>query len=76
MLVDVAAQIGLKRAEALAVLSDQRFATTVRDAEHYWQNQEIQGVPTIILNRRHLVSGAQGVENYTRMLAQLAEMHD
>jgi len=76
VLADVAAQTGLERAEALAVLSDQRFATEVRDAEHYWQNQGIQGVPAIIFNRRHLVSGAQGVENYMRILAQLAEMHD
>jgi predicted DsbA family dithiol-disulfide isomerase len=29
-------------------------------------------VPAVIFNRRHLVSGAQGVENYTRILEQLA----
>jgi len=76
VLADVAEKTGLERAEALTILSDQRFATEVRDAEYYWQSQGIQGVPAIIFNRRHLVSGAQGVENYTRILEQLAEMQD
>lgn len=76
VLADVAADIGLARAEAIAVLEDQRFATLVRQAEHHWQRQGIQGVPAMIFNRRHLVTGAQGVETYARILEQLAEMQD
>jgi predicted DsbA family dithiol-disulfide isomerase len=76
VLADVAAEIGLDRCEALAVLADQRFATAVRKAEQYWQNQGIQSVPAIIFNHRHLVSGAQGVENFTSILAQLAAQQD
>jgi predicted DsbA family dithiol-disulfide isomerase len=76
VLADVAADIGLQRAEALAVLEDQRFAADVRDAENAWLNQGIQGVPAVIFNRRHLVTGAQGVESYTRILEQLTEMQD
>lgn len=74
VLADVAAEIGLDRAEALAVLADQRFATEVREAEQHWINQGIQGVPAVVFNRRHLVSGAQGVENFTSVLNQLAAM--
>ena len=66
----------MDRAEALAVIADQRFATEVRAAEHHWQSQGIEGVPAIIFNHRHLVSGAQGVENFTQILAQLAEKTD
>lgn len=76
VLADVAAEVGLDRAEALAVLEDQRFATEVRNAEDSWLRQGIRGVPAMVFNRRHLVTGAQGVENYTRILEQLAEMHD
>jgi predicted DsbA family dithiol-disulfide isomerase len=72
VLADVAAEVGLARAEALAVLQDQRFSSEVRTAENAWLNQGIRGVPAVIFNRRHLVSGAQGVENYTRILEQLA----
>ena len=76
VLADVAAGIGLDRREALTVLENQRFAAKVRDAENFWLQQGIRGVPAMIFNRRHLVTGAQGVENYTRLLEQLAESQD
>ncbi|MFV0663069.1 DsbA family oxidoreductase [Denitromonas sp.] len=76
VLADVAASVGLDRAEAAAVLADQRFAAAVREAEGHWQAQGIQAVPAMIFNRRYLVSGAQGVDNYTRILEQLANMPD
>jgi len=69
----VAAEIGLERTEALAVLEDQRFAKDIRSAEKFWIDAGINGVPAMIFNRRHLVTGAQGVENYTSILQQLAE---
>jgi predicted DsbA family dithiol-disulfide isomerase len=46
----------------------------VRSAEQFWQQQGISGVPAVVFNRKHLVTGAQGVENYTSILSQLAEM--
>lgn len=76
VLADVAASIGLDRSEALEVLEDQRFAAQVRDAENFWRQQGVHGVPAMIFNRQHLVTGAQGVENYTRILEQLAAMPD
>jgi predicted DsbA family dithiol-disulfide isomerase len=74
VLADVAAGVGLDRAEALVTLADQRFAADVRSAENHWLGQGIRGVPAMVFNRRHLVSGAQGVERYTQVLAQLAGM--
>ena len=76
VLADIAAETGLNRNEALAVLEDQRFAKEVRAAEQHWQQQGIQSVPAVIFNERHLVSGAQGVENFTNILQQLADMTD
>lgn len=76
VLADVAGETGLERAEALAVLADQRFATDVRDAESRWLKQGVRSVPAMIFKRRYLVSGAQGVENYTRILEQLTQMQD
>jgi len=74
VLADIAAETGLDRTEALAVLADQRFAKEVREIEQHWQRQGVQGVPAIVFNERHLVSGAQGVENFTSILKQLADM--
>lgn len=76
VLADIASETGLDRSEALAVLEDQRFAKEVRAAEQHWQQQGIQSVPAVIFNERHLVSGAQGVENFTSILQQLADMPD
>lgn len=76
VLADIAAETGLDRSEALAVLEGQFFAQEVRAEEQHWQQQGIQSVPAIIFNERHLVSGAQGVDNYLNILEQLANMPD
>jgi predicted DsbA family dithiol-disulfide isomerase len=76
VLADIAAEVGLDPDEALAVLDDQRFANDVRNAERFWQQQGISGVPAVVFNRKHLVTGAQGEENYTSILSQLAQMKD
>ena len=73
VLADIAAETGLDRDEALAVLQDQRFAGPVREVQGFWRSQGIQGVPAVIFDQKHLVSGAQGVENFTNILGQLAE---
>ena len=73
VLADVAGEIGLDREEALAVLQYQRFAEEVRGVENFWVKQGIQGVPAVVFDRQHLVTGAQGVENFTQILAQLTK---
>ncbi|WP_045388993.1 DsbA family oxidoreductase [Falsirhodobacter sp. alg1] len=73
VLADVAGEIGLDRTEALAVLADQRHANDVRTAQAFWAKQGIQGVPAMIFDRKYLVTGAQGVENYTSILKQIVE---
>lgn len=74
VLADIAAEIGLDRAEAGAILADQRFADDVRAQQIFWQEQGIQGVPAVVFERKHLVTGAQGVENYKNILDQLVAM--
>lgn len=73
VLADVAGEIGLDRDAALAVLEDQRFASEVRQEQSFWIQQGIRGVPAMVFDRQHLVTGAQGVENYTDILNQLAK---
>lgn len=73
VLADAAAEVGLDRDEALAVLEDGRFAETVRTQQQFWTSQGIQGVPAMVFNQRHLVTGAQGVDNYASMLQQLRD---
>lgn len=74
VLANVAAEIGLDRDMALEVLANQRFAAEVREGESFWTHQGIRGVPAVVFDQKHLVTGAQGVENYTNILGQLANM--
>ena len=71
VLVEIAGEIGLDRVEAKAVLDDQRFASAVRQEQQFWVQQGIGGVPAVVFDRQHLVTGAQGVDNYKSILAQL-----
>ncbi|GGB33617.1 frnE protein [Roseibium aquae] len=71
VLGEIAQGVGLNPAEAQDVLSDGRFAQTVRQEEKFFTDQGIQGVPAVIFDRRHLVSGAQGVDAYVSILRQL-----
>ena len=71
VLVGIAGEIGLDRVEAKSVLNDQRFANAVRQEQQFWRQQGINGVPAVVFDRRHLVTGAQGVDNFKSILAQL-----
>lgn len=72
VLAQAAAEVGLNRAEAEAVLSDGRFAEQVRKHEAFWASRGVQGVPTMILDGRQALVGAQGVGNYAAVLRTLA----
>ncbi len=52
---------------------DQRVACQVRAEEKFWTQQGISGVPAMVFDRQHLVTGAQGVDNYTNILSQLTQ---
>ena len=70
-LADTAAAVGLDRAEAAAVLADGRHAEDVRAMQAMWAQNGVQGVPAMVFQRRHLVTGAQGVDRYAAILRHL-----
>jgi predicted DsbA family dithiol-disulfide isomerase len=70
-LVAVAASEGLDADEAAAVLQEGRFADEVREHERFWMEAGVGGVPAMVFARRHLVTGAQGVDAYARILRHL-----
>lgn len=72
-LADIAASVGLDRQEAVRVLQDGRFADVVREEESFWRQNVIEGVPAVIFERRHMISGAQGAENYAAIIKQLVD---
>ncbi|MFD8079993.1 DsbA family oxidoreductase [Streptomyces sp. NPDC059718] len=75
-LLDLAAEAGLDRAEARAVLADpDAYAQQVRADERLAAELGAGGVPFFVLNRKYGVSGLQPVELFTRALEQAWEDH-
>lgn len=55
------------------MLEEQQFASEVRQMQNFWLQKGIRGVPAVIFDRQHLVTGAQGVENFTRILDKMTQ---
>lgn len=72
VLAEVAASVGLDRAQAAAVLASDRYANEVREAERHYQQLGISAVPSVIVNDRHLIQGGQPPEVFEQALRQLA----
>ncbi len=72
VLADVAASVGLDRAEAEAILASDRFAPDVRAAEQLWVSRGIHAVPAIVIDGKYLISGGQPPEVFERALREIA----
>lgn len=72
VLADVAASVGLDRAQAEDVLASGRYAEQVREREQHFQQLGIHAVPSVIVNNRHLIQGGQPPEVFEQALRQLA----
>jgi predicted DsbA family dithiol-disulfide isomerase len=72
-LVRLAADAGLDSARACEVLASGAFANEVRELEVFYRERGITSVPAMILNGRQLVSGSQTVEDYEKILRQMAQ---
>lgn len=71
-LLAVVAQTGLDAEKAREALDTGAFADIVRSKQEFWQSHGINSVPSMIFDRKHLVPGAQGTENYVKILNHLA----
>ena len=72
LLARLAGDAGLDALEAVAVLSEGRYAEEVRAAESEWQRAGIQSVPSIVINQQHLIQGGQPPEVFEQALRQIA----
>jgi predicted DsbA family dithiol-disulfide isomerase len=74
VLVDAAARAGLDAEAARAVLAEGRYAGDVRAAEGYWRGEGVVSVPTILIDARYVVTGAQSPERLEKAIRKrLAE---
>lgn len=71
VLVEAAQSVGLDAEEASEVLRSGDYAQDVRAEEQQFQELGIHSVPSIIFNRRHLVTGGQPVEAFEQVIQQV-----
>ena len=71
-LLAIAASVGLDAQRARAILASDEYASDVRAAEQFFQRNGITGVPAVIIEQKHLISGGQPVEVFERALREIA----
>ena len=72
VLAAIAADVGLDAQRAQAILASGTYAAEVREAEQFFQRNGITGVPAVIIEQQHLISGGQPVEVFERALREIA----
>ncbi len=72
ILVAKAESVGLDGAEARAVLTSGRYTDEVRAAEQGWMRSGINSVPSVVINRKYLISGGQTAAVFEDSLRRIA----
>ena len=73
-LAAAAGRVGLDPNEASSVLYDAQFADLVREEEETWRDKGIHAVPSVVINHRSLLTGAQGPDVFVRALERAVEL--
>lgn len=71
VLVEAARSVGLDADAARDVLQSGRYADEVRAEESEFRSMGIQSVPSIIFNRRYLVTGGQPAQAFEQAIRQI-----
>lgn len=72
-LVEITAGLGLDADAARVALEGETMAWNVRSMQTFWTEKGVRGVPAMVFGGKHLLTGAQGVETYVKMLGRLGE---
>ncbi len=71
MLIQQLQHVGLSSDEALLRLENDEVREHVKTTEAYWHSLGVSSVPTMVFNRSSALTGAQPVEVYKQVLAEL-----
>ena len=76
ILVDVVGQVGLDKHRAETLLASNEFTQEVRALQQTWVNAGISAVPSLVINRQHLLQGAQSPDVYAQALRDIAQQQN
>ncbi len=72
-LINIIASLGLNTERAAQILASDEFAHQVRALEAQWQGLGIHSVPSLVINNKHLLQGAQPPEVMLEAIRDLAQ---
>jgi predicted DsbA family dithiol-disulfide isomerase len=72
ILVGVAEKAGLNATRAREILTSDEYAREVRERERYYLDLGINAVPSVIINERQLIRGAQPADVFAQALRNVA----
>lgn len=72
VLADAAKAAGLDRQQAVTILARGDYSAEVHDDEIEWRSEGITSVPTVVVDREFVISGAQPPERIERALRKLS----
>ncbi len=73
VLLDIVAASGLDKNRAAEILASDEFVRDVRGTQQAWANAGISAVPSLVINRQHLLQGAQTTDVYVQALRDIAQ---
>ena len=71
LLERLAVDAGLDVARAREVIAQDLFRDEVRQAQGFWQQAGIRSVPSVVVNRKHLIQGGQPPQVFETALRQI-----
>ncbi|MEO6409191.1 MAG: DsbA family oxidoreductase [Burkholderiaceae bacterium] len=72
VMLRIVGELGMDVVRARAILESDEYVSEVRASERHWQQLGIDSVPSIVIDGRHLIQGAQPVEALAQALRQIA----
>jgi predicted DsbA family dithiol-disulfide isomerase len=72
VLAELAGAVGLDAARARAIADSDEFAAEVRGRERYWRERGVSAVPTVVVDDRYVIEGAQPPEAFEQAIRQIA----
>ncbi len=75
ILLSLVEAVGLDKTQAQRILQSDAYAKEVRNLENEWRQAGINAVPSMVINRKHLLQGAQLIETLLSALQQLNAEH-
>jgi predicted DsbA family dithiol-disulfide isomerase len=72
VLLGVVSRLNLDTARAEAILDSDDYTAQVRTKQAFYRSHQINSVPAVIINQRHLISGGQPASVFESALRQIA----